>query len=67
MKKRSISVLFCTAAMIFGLSACGSQPGTDSPTGTEAEAEKVASDRDTFFRFPCFRDLPLEIITEVSL
>lgn len=59
MKKRSISVLFCTAAMIFGLSACGSQPGTDSPTGTEAEAEKVASDRDTFFQVSLLQGLTL--------
>ena len=45
MKKREVSILFCTAAMMFCLSACGSQAGTGS------------SDRETFFQVSLLQGL----------
>ena len=59
MKKRSVSVLVCAAAMVFCLSACGSQTGTGSSagTGTETETGTVTSDRDTFFQVSLLQGL----------
>ena len=59
MKKKTVSVLFCIAVMIFCLSACGSQSGTASAaeTGTEQVAGTAASDRDTFYQVSLLQGL----------
>ena len=59
MKKKAVSILFCTAVMMLCLSACGSQPGPGSAagTGTEPESGTVTSDRDTFFQVSLLQEL----------
>ena len=59
MKKRFVSVLFCTAVMMFSLSAWGAQTETGSAaeTETEPEAGAVTSDRDTFFQVSLLQGL----------
>ena len=71
MKKRAVSVLLCTAVIMFCLSACGSRPGngpaagtgTEPEEGTEPEAEAepeegaVTADRDTFFQVSLLQGL----------